>query len=240
MKKNILLKDGWKLTECNEWFLNQYRGLAIRTFMKTNSFKTSGSQITEDEKQELDIAIFKVFQKYDPDKRIKDKETGELKPIKFSTVLTWWVRSYCHSNISKNTSKKNDSSAFKMQNLDMVFGDGKGEGERSVQEMVEDESSNIEANYDDKDFLEYLNRRLWKVEQDLLQVALGNKRAIDLAEELGVSKQRISNQQADFKKRLYDVIKSYNDDKIIIKDVDESYYYTDVELHSAEQIGFDF
>lgn len=192
MKKLIIINNGENKLMGIEEVLKNFRGIVITSFKKHKN----GGIITEDELQELDIVIFKAFQTYDEEHC-------------FTTHLIWKLKQYI-THISTNAKRqKRDTSNYEILNLDMKIGGSKGDKEMELHEMLAD-SNDFVSSYIDREFIKFIASNLNEFELKLLAINLGNGRIVDLAEEMGTTKQNISNRNRKFKIKLKQLIDEFN------------------------------
>lgn len=190
MKKSILMKNNVRVEMGIEEVLLNFRGLAIKTYKMYKGV----NEVSDDDKQELDIVIFKTFQGYD-------------EVHSFSTPLVWNIRSYITETNNKNNAIKR--SAYQTISLDFKFG-GDSEDDYDFHETLCDESCNIVDDFFERDLMSYINVRLNEVEKELLLINLDEKRMIDVANERGWSKQNVYKKNKAFKEKIAKLIKEYN------------------------------
>ena len=195
MKKRIVFGDGTiRLMECDEEFLNCFRGQAVK---RLKEYK-NGGKITEDDYQELDIVIFKTFLSY-----------NEVNC--FSTHLEWKLKQYFVHKATNASRKKRDSSKYKMLNLDFDLKNNSGDAENNLHELLADEgTSNLQKDIIDREFIDFLHSNLNEFELKLLAVNLKAMRLVDLAAEQNTSKQNINSKNKRFKKKLLALIEEFN------------------------------
>lgn len=175
-----------------EEVLEEFRGQAYK---KMQEYKKGGI-ITEDDRQELDIVIFKAFQSYD------EKHC-------FSTHLGWQLRSFLTEYRSYATCQKRNPQKYEFYSLDYTSSADDNK-EVEMYGMLADDENVIEAKSIDKDLLRFIVSRLNPTERQLLAVSLGLKDLIEVAREAGTSKQNISNKNKRFKTKLLQLIQEYN------------------------------
>lgn len=191
MKKTIVTKN--ETVEMTfEEVLTAYRPFAMKCL---NKYKNGGI-VTEDDKQEIDIVIFKAFNDY-----------NEVNC--FSTHLVWKLKQYFTHMATNAKRKKRDNSQFEILNLDMAVGKD-GEGQISIHELLTDERANFEESFQDKEFIKFIASNINEAETKLLAVLLGSIRLIDLAQAQNTSKQNINGKLKRFKVKLADLINTYN------------------------------
>lgn len=191
MIKNIVTKNGEIFrTEFTEEFLEMYRGLAISVF--TTYFKNM--QLTEDDKQDLDGIIFEAFVDYNEEN-------------KFSTWLTWQVKGYCSARVARSQAKKRNG-GFKVLSFEKTLLETNNFS--STLHGIIASEVDVEGEYIDSELIKFLESKLSGVELKLLAVNLKEIRAIDLADELGTSRQNVNNLNKRFKRRLSALINEFN------------------------------
>lgn len=192
MKKLIIDVDKSKLMNIEE-VLEQYRPMAHKWFRKYMKY----SIITEDDKQELDIVIFKTFQSYD-----------EIHC--FSTLLVWKVRGYA-SNKAKVFSRSIYATDIEILDLDYTFEDGS-----ALHEVISDDSIDIELDYMSKELVDYISSCIKPYERNILDVYLGKISMTDLAIKMNKKPQNVSNASARLKKKTSEIINRYYRNEINI------------------------
>lgn len=192
MEKIIILKNSKVTMKCDENFLKMFRGFAYKTFILYSKV----DYINDDERHELDITIFEAFKKY-------NYEFG----VEFSTYLVWSIRGYVSKNISYNKAIKRDYS-----NISLEINLNSDERNKSIKisDTIIDYNINIEEQVEDKEFIEYITKKLNKFENRLLDMNLKKIKMIDLVKETGKSKANINNYNVRFKKKLLRIISEFN------------------------------
>lgn len=193
MTKTILFSNGTQKEMNIEEVLTTFRGLSITTFLKARN----GANPSEDERQELDIVIFKAFQTYDEEHC-------------FSTHLIWKLRQYlAHTTVNAKRQKR-DTTGIEFIDLDFKVRTGRDGTPFEIHELIEDEHASFENRVMDRDFISFIVSNLDEFEMKLLAVILGNMRIVDLAEEYNTSKQNINGKNRRFKAKLLNLINEYN------------------------------
>ncbi len=194
MKKLILVRNEVKEMEFDENFINTFKPLAVSTFKKYKN----GTQMTEDELQDLDVIMYECFLKYN----------GEYH---FTTFLTAAIKNYGMNTINLSKTAKRDSSRFQFVDLDQKYNTNKSEGrEMHIYETVGDINVDIENSYIEYDFIQYLNKHLSEFELDLLSANLNDCTFKEVCLKYGLSKTCVSNRNYKFKERVKNLISIYN------------------------------
>lgn len=186
MKKLIISKDKARLMNIDE-VLEEFRPAAYKLFKKYSKC----TDVTEDDIQELDIAIFKAFQSYD------EKHC-------FSTHLTWKVRRYITSK-TRIFLRSMYGQGFEIKNLDYVIDEN-----TALHELISDDSVNIEFDSIQSDLINYIKEKSNIVEQGLVDVYLGEMTMAALAKKINRTPQTVCMASTKFKKRLTGLMKRYD------------------------------
>jgi DNA-directed RNA polymerase specialized sigma subunit len=200
MIKNIILQNGEvKPMTFNEEFINTYIKLGVRIYMEYKYTKKNSTNIalTEEEKQDIKVAMFEAFLEYDEQHA-------------FSTLLTWKIKGMCSAQIAYNLADKRNVNNYEFLNLDYQFSDKEGEA-NTVHDVLQDERIDIEGNYEDRDFLNFIQGNLSNdFERCLLRVNLGEIQAAEASEILECTRANITQRNKTFKKKLAKLIEEYN------------------------------
>lgn len=181
MKKLIILDEKKSRIMGIEEVLNEFRGFAYKTFMARNKKIV----MTEDDKQEIDIVIFKTFKTYN------EKHC-------FTTHLVWNIRHYISDLNKYLNSNKRDSSDYEILDLDYEINtDG---STTNLHELISD-NTNVEDECISRELIRFLRRNLNKNEKRLLAINLGEISASKVAEEFNMTRQGVSNMNTRFKKK---------------------------------------
>lgn len=200
MIKNIILQNGEvKPMAFDEGFINQYIKLGAKIYMEYKYTKknNSGISLTEEEKQDIKVAMFEAFLEYDEQHA-------------FSTLLTWTIKGMCSAQIAYNLADKRNTNNYEFLNLDYQFKDKEGEG-NSIHEILKDDNVDIEGNYEDEDFLNFIQNNLANdFERCLLRVNLGEIQPSEASSILETSRANVTQRNKTFKKKLTKLIEEYN------------------------------
>lgn len=200
MIKNIILPNGQvKAMAFDEEFINQYIKLGAKIYMEYKYTKKNNTNIalTEDEKQDIKIAMFEAFIEYDEQHA-------------FSTLLTWKIKGMCSAQIAYNLADKRNINNFEFLNLDYQFSDKEGEA-NTVHDVLQDDRVDIEGKYEDKEFLNFIQRNLINdFERYLLKVNLGELQPSEVSEILECTRANVTQRNKTFKKKLAKLIEDYN------------------------------
>lgn len=191
MKKLIVSNKGSKFMGIEE-VLEEFRGFACKTYL----ILSKGFVVNEDEKQELDIIIFKAFQTYD------EKHC-------FTTHLVWHIRKYVKQRLSFITTQKRDMSKYQMLNFDYSIDNG-DDSNTSLHDLISDDSINVESTCIDIELINFIRSNLKPLELRLLEVNLDKISLKQMAEELNTSRQNVNNMNSRFKKKLLKLMKKFN------------------------------
>ncbi|WP_228636035.1 hypothetical protein [Clostridium perfringens] len=200
MIKNIILPNGQVgAMAFDEEFINQYIKLGAKIYMEYKYTKKNNTNIalTEDERQDIKVAMFEAFIEYDEQHA-------------FSTLLTWKIKGMCSSQIAYNLADKRNISNYEFLNLDYQFKDKEGEG-NSIHEILKDDNVKFEEDFEDMEFLKFINENLSNdFERCLLKVNLGELQPSEASIILETSRANVSKRNRKFKKKLAKLIEDYN------------------------------
>lgn len=192
MKKTILFKDGQKkVMECNEEFLNMFRGLGMNILKRYKS----RMNVTEDDLQDIDVTIFEAFLSYDEEHC-------------FTTHLFNQIRGKFSNQINKAKTIKRDTSKLTIINLEYNFNND-GDRITTVADIISD-GYNIEDDFIENDFISYLMNNLDEFELDMLAANLKRIQFKEICEKYNLKKTTLSNRNWKFKQKLKDLISEYN------------------------------
>lgn len=196
MIKNIIFGDGTVIPmEFNGDLIKRFENLAKLTFAKAR--KGLIQDITPDEEQEIYIQLYKSFERYN------EKNA-------FSTLVVWDMKSLASRLKKEKEAQKRDTGDFKFVDLDFKLSNGSGEGEKSIHDVVADNTVDIEREYEDMELIDFLTTKLNPTEVALIPVLLGEKRDTQVVNELGKSKTSISNSKSRLMKKLPVLIEEFN------------------------------
>lgn len=186
--KRILLANG-EVKEMNkEEVLHQFKNLLYKTAQR---YTVDGYDF-EDLYQEASITLLEAFDEY-------DEENAFLVHIK------WKLKQRMSSLISKTNAKKRESEKGRTS-FDIELGE---EGGNTLYDLIED-GTNIEVDFEQNEFVKFVNSKLDSSEKKTLLVMLGEINNSTVADAEGVSRQAITNRIAKLKKKLVGIVGEYH------------------------------
>jgi len=195
MMKTIVKSNGLSERMNFEQVMVEFKGIITKMIKKYYGLNV-GVIDMEDLMQEGYMAMWKAFDTYNEENC-------------FSTHLTWKLRErFTHLTVNA-TQEKRDSSKYKMINLEFEI-DGNGDKNTTIQDVVADEKVNIEKSITESGLIKFIKENLNEFELKLLLVNLGELKLVDLANEMNVTRQNVSQRNKKFKIKLKALIEEYN------------------------------